>query len=126
MLSGQPVIDKFRNARLFPPTSAAAVGTARTGGGLSWRIAAQALGKSHSPSLAGRRLGLSLDPEPRKHFEREAKAVSSLNHPNICTLHDIGSQDKVDLLVKEYLEGETLAIVPAGPGAWRNRINRKI
>src|SRR5262245_17988045 len=42
-------------------------------------------------------------------FEREAQAVSSLNHPNICTLHDIGNQDGVEYLVMEYLEGETLA-----------------
>jgi len=45
----------------------------------------------------------------RDRFEREARAVSSLNHPHICTLYDIGSQDGVDFLVLEYLEGETLA-----------------
>jgi eukaryotic-like serine/threonine-protein kinase len=45
----------------------------------------------------------------RQRFEREARAVSSLNHPHICTLHDIGHQDGVDYLVMEYLEGETLA-----------------
>ncbi|MBI3449967.1 MAG: serine/threonine protein kinase [Acidobacteria bacterium] len=49
------------------------------------------------------------NPEVRQRFEREAKAVSSLNHPNICTLHDIGSSEGVDYLVMEYLEGETLA-----------------
>ncbi len=42
-------------------------------------------------------------------MEREARAISSLNHPNICTLHDVGSQDGVDFLVMEHLEGETLA-----------------
>ena len=41
-------------------------------------------------------------------LEREAKAVSKLSHPHICTLHDIGHQDGVDFLVMEYLEGETL------------------
>ena len=52
---------------------------------------------------------IASDPELRQRFEREAKAISSLNHPRICTLHDIGSHDGVDFLVLEYLEGETLA-----------------
>jgi serine/threonine protein kinase len=52
---------------------------------------------------------LSSDPGLRQRLEREAKAVSALNHPHICTLHDIGSQDGVDFLVMELLEGETLA-----------------
>src|ERR1700694_186837 len=47
--------------------------------------------------------------ELRDRFEREAKAIASLNHPHICTLHDIGHQDGIDFLVMEYLEGETLA-----------------
>ena len=42
-------------------------------------------------------------------FEREAKAISSLNHPNICHLYDVGEQDGVSYLVMEYLEGQTLA-----------------
>ena len=52
---------------------------------------------------------LSNDTELRQRFEREAKAVSSLNHPHICTVHDVGQQDGVDYLVMEHLEGETLA-----------------
>jgi serine/threonine-protein kinase len=47
--------------------------------------------------------------ELRERFEREAKTIASLNHPHICTLHDIGQQDSIDYLVMEYLEGETLA-----------------
>ena len=49
------------------------------------------------------------DPDLKQRFEREAKTISSLNHPHICTLHDIGSQDGIDFLVMEYLEGDTLA-----------------
>ncbi|MGH8015006.1 MAG: protein kinase domain-containing protein [Candidatus Zixiibacteriota bacterium] len=52
---------------------------------------------------------IASNPDLRQRFEREAKAISSLNHPNICILHDIGSQDGVDFLVMEYLDGETLA-----------------
>src|SRR5258708_20912018 len=47
--------------------------------------------------------------EVRERFEREARTIASLNHPHICTLHDIGQQDGIDYLVMEYLEGETLA-----------------
>jgi serine/threonine protein kinase/Tfp pilus assembly protein PilF len=53
--------------------------------------------------------GMSSDPERRRLFEREAMAVASLSHPNICTLYDVGSQDGVEFLVMEYLAGETLA-----------------
>jgi serine/threonine protein kinase len=52
---------------------------------------------------------LSSDPELRQRMEREAKAISALQHANICTLYDIGSQDGTDFLVMEYLEGQTLA-----------------
>src|SRR5580658_208658 len=45
----------------------------------------------------------------RARFEREARTVSSLHHPNICVLHDIGKQDGADFMVLEFLEGETLA-----------------
>jgi Tol biopolymer transport system component len=52
---------------------------------------------------------LSSDARLRERFAREARAISSLNHPNICTLHDVGEERGVDFLVMEYLEGETLA-----------------
>ena len=45
----------------------------------------------------------------RQRFEREAKTISSLNHPHICTLYDVGNQAGIEFLVVEYLEGETLA-----------------
>src|SRR5262245_42886281 len=51
---------------------------------------------------------LASHPELRQRFEREARAVSSLNHPHICVLHDIGQQDGIDYLVLEYLQGESL------------------
>jgi eukaryotic-like serine/threonine-protein kinase len=52
---------------------------------------------------------LSSDPTRKQRFEREAKTISGLNHPHICVLHDVGSQDGVDYLVMECMEGETLA-----------------
>ncbi len=45
----------------------------------------------------------------RERFDREARTVANLNHPHICTLHDVGQQDGTDFLVMEYLEGDTLA-----------------
>jgi eukaryotic-like serine/threonine-protein kinase len=51
---------------------------------------------------------MSADAARKQRFEREAKTISSLNHPHICTLHDVGSQDGVDYLVMECVEGETL------------------
>jgi eukaryotic-like serine/threonine-protein kinase len=52
---------------------------------------------------------LSSQPELKERFDREARAISSLDHPRICTLHDIGHQNGVYFLVMEYLEGESLA-----------------
>jgi eukaryotic-like serine/threonine-protein kinase len=51
----------------------------------------------------------SSDPIRKQRFEREAKTISSLKHPHICVLHDVGSQDGLDYLVMECVEGETLA-----------------
>ena len=51
----------------------------------------------------------SNDPVRKQRFEREAKTISSLNHPHICVFHDVGHQDGIDYLVMECLEGETLA-----------------
>jgi serine/threonine protein kinase len=52
---------------------------------------------------------LSSSPELKQRMEREGRAISSLNHPHICHLYDIGSQDGTDYLVMEFLQGETLA-----------------
>jgi serine/threonine protein kinase len=52
---------------------------------------------------------MSADATRKLRFEREPKAISGLNHPNICVPHDVGSQDGMDYLVMECLEGEALA-----------------
>src|SRR5580704_12924788 len=52
---------------------------------------------------------ISNQPQARERFEREARAISSLSHPHICPLYDVGHQDGIDFLVMEFLEGETLA-----------------
>ena len=52
---------------------------------------------------------LASSPELKQRMEREARAISALNHPHICQLYDIGSQEGTDFLVMEFLEGETLA-----------------
>ena len=52
---------------------------------------------------------VAANPDRRARFEREARAISHLNHPHICTLHDVGREGEIDYLVMEYLEGETLA-----------------
>ena len=52
---------------------------------------------------------MSANAELRQRLEREAKTISSLSHPHICMLHDVGRQDGTDFLVMEFLEGETLA-----------------
>ena len=52
---------------------------------------------------------LALDDDVRQRFDREARIISSLNHPHICTLYDVGHQDGMDYLVMEYLEGESLS-----------------
>ena len=52
---------------------------------------------------------LSSDPDLRARFTREARAISALNHPHICALYDVGSEDGLDYLVMELLEGESLA-----------------
>jgi Tol biopolymer transport system component len=60
--------------------------------------------------------GLATDGEQRARFEREARAASSLNHPHICAIYDVGSENGVDYLVMELVEGETGAdAVARGP-----------
>src|SRR5687768_592524 len=59
---------------------------------------------------------LAGDPQFRERFEREARSISALNHPNICTLYDVGREGDTEYLVMELLEGETLAArIQKGP-----------
>lgn len=65
---------------------------------------------------------LCAEPEAKERFEREAKIISSLNHPHICQLYDVGEQNEINFLVMDYLEGETLAQrLQKGPSALQHR-----
>jgi serine/threonine protein kinase len=51
---------------------------------------------------------LATDPQFQERFDREVRAISQLDHPNICSVYDVGEQDGTSFLVMQYLEGETL------------------
>jgi len=58
---------------------------------------------------------LSSDPDRHERFEREAKSIARLQHPNICVVHDIGSQDGLEFIVMEHIAGQTLGkLIPKG------------
>ena len=91
--------------RLGPYEILAPIGSG--GMGEVWKARDTRLGRTVAIKVLSARLTVS--PEVRARFEREARSISQLNHPNICSLHDIGQQDGADYIVMEFLEGETLA-----------------
>jgi Tol biopolymer transport system component len=58
--------------------------------------------------------GMADDPEPRRRFEQEARAIAALNHPNVVAVYDVGVQDGVSYLVEELVEGDSLRKVIEG------------
>jgi hypothetical protein len=92
-------------ASLGPYKIVAAIGAG--GMGEVYRAHDTRLGRDVAIKVLSERL--SAGAEVRARFEREARAISHLNHPHICTLHDIGHEEGIDYLVMELVEGETLA-----------------
>src|ERR1700722_6865463 len=101
--------------RLGPYEILAAVGAG--GMGEVYRARDTRLGRDVAVKILSTQL--SFDPDLHERFLREAKCVSALQHPNICVVHDIGSQDGIDFLVMEYIVGQTLdkSIPPGGLAA---------
>jgi serine/threonine protein kinase/Flp pilus assembly protein TadD len=97
-------------ARLGPYEILAAVGAG--GMGEVYRARDTRLGRDVAVKILSTHL--SMDPDLKRRFGREARAISSLTHTNICCLYDIGSQDGMDFIVMEYLEGTTLKSLIAG------------
>jgi serine/threonine protein kinase len=95
----------FAGARLGPYEILSPLGA----GGMGEVYRARDTRRDRSVAIKVLPAHVSRDPERKARFEREAKTISKLNHPHICVLHDVGSQEGVDFLVMEYLEGERLA-----------------
>ncbi len=66
---------------------------------------------------------LAAEPDVLARFQREARVIASLSHPNVLAIHDVGSQDDIWFLVTELLEGETLRDrIARGPLPWRSAV----
>src|SRR5512145_2053092 len=92
-------------ARLGPYEVVAALGAG--GMGEVYRARDTRLGRDVAIKVLPHHLSASAEVHAR--FEREARTISSLTHPHICTLHDVGREGDTDYLVMELIEGETLA-----------------
>jgi len=92
-------------AKLGPYEIQSAIGAG--GMGEVYRARDTRLGRDVAIKILPERL--SANPEAEQRFDREARTISSLNHPNICQLYDVGSQGGISYLVMELLDGETLA-----------------
>src|SRR5213594_4388516 len=105
MLSFQDFLIVTTGTRLGPYEVLAAVGA----GGMGEVYRARDTRLDRSVAIKVLPSHVSSNPAFRERFEREAKTISSLSHPHICALFDIGHQDGTDFLVMEFLEGESLA-----------------
>jgi Tol biopolymer transport system component len=92
-------------ARLGPYEIVAAIGA----GGMGEVYKARDTRLGRTVAIKVLPAGAAADPERRRRFEQEARAVAALNHPHICTLYDIGRDGETDYLVMELVAGETLA-----------------
>ena len=93
-----------KGARLGPYEIEAAIGA----GGMGEVYRARDTRLDRTVAIKVLPAGVAADPDRRRRFEQEARAASALNHPHICVLYDVGSQEGTDYLVMEYLVGETL------------------